>query len=140
MSMDILIWLLFGASLGIAMRFARPWKARRLSAGRQTTPADNPPGSRWRSVGIVPGAGACTGARRLRERRWLSGEAPRLPLAGCDSTRCQCRYRRHADRRDEEDRRNPINAMGKYGGFEAVLSEDRRSPSDRRSEATSERG
>lgn len=139
--MDILPWLLFGATLGIAARYAGPWAARRFSATSRssadshgTAPA-SPAGSLWRSVSIIAGGGACATARRLANQRWLAGDAPRLPLIGCDADRCQCRYRRFADRRDEEDRRNPLDTMGRFGGIEATSSKERRQPSrDRRSE------
>jgi hypothetical protein len=129
--MDILPWLLFGATLGVVARFAGLWAAKRFSPGSETPP-ESTPGSAWRSVSVVPGVGACATARRLGERRWLAGEAPWLPLAGCDSTRCQCRYRRHADRRDDEDRRDPLSTMGQFGGFTVTSSRERRARSERR--------
>lgn len=129
--MDILPWLLLGATLGVAARFAGPWAARRFSPDSETSP-ESPPGSPWRSVSVVPGGGACDTARRLMNRRWLAGEAPRLPLAPCDSARCQCRYRRYTDRRDEEDRRSPLNTMGQFGGFEVTSSKERRERRERR--------
>lgn len=129
--MDILPWLLLGATLGVAVRFAGPWAASRFSTGRKTS-SGHSPATPWGSVSVVPGGGACATARRLVNRRWLSGEAPRLPLAGCDSARCQCRYRRHADRRDEEDRRNPLDTLGQFGGFEVASEVERRARGDRR--------
>lgn len=63
--------------------------------------------SDFRAVSIVPARPACKLARRYQDIRYLGGEAPRLPLAGCRVANCRCRYEHHADRRSE-DRRNPF--------------------------------
>ena len=51
------------------------------------------------AVVVVPGRHACNEAVALRGRRFLSREAPVLPLAGCGSAQCECRYEHHDDRR-----------------------------------------
>jgi hypothetical protein len=65
--------------------------------------ADTPQISRARdpfhAVSIVPGEHSCASARRLSGQRFLSVEAPKLPLSDCDATSCKCHYRHHADRR-----------------------------------------
>jgi hypothetical protein len=58
----------------------------------------------YHAVSIQPGPAACGPARRLRDRRFLSAEAPALPLEGCDEGRCTCRYRHHDDRRQDPRR------------------------------------
>lgn len=55
--------------------------------------------SPYHAVVVVPGPRACAPAQALRDRRFLSREAPALPLPGCDSGRCQCRYAHFDDRR-----------------------------------------
>lgn len=57
--------------------------------------ADN----RWHAVGIAAPAGACDAARACKGKRFLSREAPQLPLPECDAARCECKYRHYADRR-----------------------------------------
>jgi hypothetical protein len=58
------------------------------------------PGLRYHAVTVVSGAHACTAALQLQGVRVLSTDAPRLPLANCDSPgSCQCTYRHHDDRR-----------------------------------------
>ena len=57
----------------------------------------------------VPGA-ACDAAKALKGQRFLSSEAPLLPLADCDAAECSCTFAHHADRRAGDDRR------GLYGG------------------------
>ena len=51
------------------------------------------------AVTIVPGPRACAASLDLREQRFLSREAPSLPLRKCDSSNCACRYQHHDDRR-----------------------------------------
>lgn len=52
-----------------------------------------------------PLIGACRAAEKCNGRRFLSSEAPHLPLSGCDALHCHCRYQHHEDRRSEESRR-----------------------------------
>jgi hypothetical protein len=53
----------------------------------------------YHAVSIAPGAQACAAARGLQKKRFLSREAPVLPLKTCDEARCECRYTHHDDRR-----------------------------------------
>jgi len=55
--------------------------------------------SAWHAVSIVPGPRACEAAREMRGRRYLSREAPTLPLKKCDAHSCICRYEHFTDRR-----------------------------------------
>jgi hypothetical protein len=55
---------------------------------------------RYHCVEIVAGPGGCKAAVELKKTRLLSADAPRLPLATCDTPgQCNCRYRHHDDRR-----------------------------------------
>ena len=61
---------------------------------------------RWHAVSVKPGPGACNVADTGRDRRWLSREAPMLPLPGCSKpASCRCTYQHHQDRRTGEARR-----------------------------------
>jgi len=53
----------------------------------------------YHAVAIVPGASCCSAARDLRTQRFLSREAPPLPLAGCTVSPCRCSYKHFDDRR-----------------------------------------
>jgi hypothetical protein len=55
--------------------------------------------NRFHAVTIAPGRQACAEARALRGKRFLSHEAPALPLKTCGSPQCECRYEHHEDRR-----------------------------------------
>lgn len=65
----------------------------------------------------------------LETQRFLSSEAPLLPLAGCTETSCQCRYVHYADRRDR-DRRDPY--VRPMASIPALVDRERRSGTDRR--------
>jgi hypothetical protein len=74
----------------------------------------------WHAVSIAAGPLACPAAEGLRHTRFLSDEAPPLPLPECSSPwRCKCIYRHHSDRRAtlrrrETDRsRLPTPRVGK---------------------------
>lgn len=54
---------------------------------------------RWHAVTIVPSSESCFISQACRRNRYLSSDAPRLPLSGCDADRCDCKYRHFADRR-----------------------------------------
>jgi hypothetical protein len=54
----------------------------------------------WHAVSVVGGSGACRAAKALSNQRFLSAEAPALPLPACSSrSTCKCVYRHHSDRR-----------------------------------------
>lgn len=72
--------------------------------------------------------GQCDAARPLAGRRFLSKDAPTLPLAGCDEPGgCTCVYRHHPDRRVGNPRRGFVSDFG-------VRTERRRSNGRRLSE------
>ena len=82
-----------------------------LRRDRGEDPEDNEfSASRYHCVSINPAEGACRTAMTLRGQRFLSDEAPLLPLASCDVTRCGCTFVHHKDRR-RSDRRNPYTAQ-----------------------------
>ena len=77
---------------------------RKAAKNKKTVPAHNP----YKAVAIVAGTNACDSVAAAGDRRYLIGEAPRLPLPGCDPAACTCKYRHLDDRRDlHEDRRHP---------------------------------
>jgi hypothetical protein len=61
-------------------------------------------GEDYRAVSLAPSIDCCM-ATRDAGGRYLSREAPRLPLAGCTMpAECLCKFRKHSDRRDGERR------------------------------------
>jgi len=60
----------------------------------------------WHGVSVVAPPEACAAAEELRGKRYLSSEAPSLPLPQCPSpTLCHCVYRHFSDRRSNSFRR-----------------------------------
>ena len=62
--------------------------------------ADRTPVSPFHAVEIRCSKNACQAAHDTHGERYVSAEAPRLPLVQCDRPdRCQCRYQHYEDRR-----------------------------------------
>ena len=54
----------------------------------------------WHAVGISTGVSCCKASVFLRQTRFLSSQAPPLPLQGCTQAKsCQCKYKHYSDRR-----------------------------------------
>ncbi len=68
------------------------------------TPAPKPTQARrpnWSAASIIAPETACPAAKALKGKRFLSREAPGLPLPDCTQPgTCSCRYRKHDDRRE----------------------------------------
>lgn len=94
-----------GPTLYKYLRGYRHQRARRKLQQKLELRANSP--RTFRAVTIVPARPACKLVRRHMQTRYLTNEAPRLPLSGCHVGQCNCRYMHHEDRR-VEDRRNPF--------------------------------
>ncbi len=94
------------------------------------TPGQPSKGSRnrWHAVVIVPPASACAAVLACKGKRYLSSEAPRLPLADCNAPTCGCKYRHYQDRRagprraDEagRDAKRPVSSRRTTKGRRAL--------------------
>jgi hypothetical protein len=62
-------------------------------------------GNPYHAVSIESGLRSCEAARDAEGTRFLSIDAPMLPLEGCTQSTCQCRYVHHDDRRAHRERR-----------------------------------
>ena len=72
------------------------------------------PVSRWHAVSVKPTTGACPAAISGKNRRWLSREAPMLPLPGCTRPdTCRCTYQHHDDRRAGGRRAQDVDAFAR---------------------------
>jgi hypothetical protein len=88
-----------------------------------------PQASRWHAVSVTPGANACNAAVSGKNRRWLSREAPMLPLPGCTRPdTCQCTYNHHDDRRAGGRRAEDLDAFSQA----PRVANERRSKKSRR--------
>lgn len=110
------------------------WRGRSLTAKKKklsTTAIHR--AQPYHAVAIkVPSEGTvCEAARALSGKRFLSDEAPKLPLQECDAEQCECTYTHYADRRHENRR------AGDAGMSEQPFEGDNkraRGPDRRRSE------
>jgi hypothetical protein len=85
--------------------------------------------SRWHAVAIKPKGECCDAVQASRARRFLSKEAPRLPLAECTrSDTCTCVYKHHADRRAPPRRQEERDGLRRN----AKVEQERRLTRDRR--------
>ena len=111
---------------------------RRKHASSPGTKAEKPSkaikSTRFHAVSIKHAADACTAARDLGGKRFLSADAPTLPLPDCDAGNCDCRFVHHGDRRYPNDRRSPFAAnigedSGKFAQEQRENRDDRRNDS-----------
>lgn len=66
----------------------------------------------WHAVSVVPKSGGCEAVRAIRHVRFLSAEAPRLPLVGCAKPEgCGCAYKHFDDRRAQTRRKEDVDGM-----------------------------
>ena len=86
-------------------------------------------GSDFRAVSIVPSIMCCAAAMHGTGRLYLLREAPRLPLEACTMpTRCSCKFRKNADRRDGDRRLFGATETNRwFAGLKSRRREGRRS-------------
>jgi len=84
---------------------------------------------KWHAVSIVPKGMCCELVKSLRSSRFLSAEAPRLPLPECSMPgSCTCAYRHHEDRRGRARRADELRGLPRA----RWAADERRSGPDRR--------
>ncbi len=67
------------------------------------------PPTKWHAVTVVLREASCAAAALCRNTRYLSREAPKLPLSTCPHPeKCPCTYRHHEDRRTGPRRSDDI--------------------------------
>jgi hypothetical protein len=73
------------------------------------------PASKWHAVIVVVQTASCAAAALCRNTRYLSNEAPRLPLSKCSSPdQCPCTFRHFDDRRTGARRAADLGARGDH--------------------------
>jgi len=80
----------------------------------------------FHAVSIQPGRLCCHEARVLQGQRFLSREAPPLPLKNCTCDSCTCLYQHHDDRRTGARRARDIGVA-----IDGWTEDDRRSQQGR---------
>jgi hypothetical protein len=121
--MQIVALAFFVAAVAVWWYYAVRQKKQQMAlAAKQATRKP------YHCVEVHPGIPACGAAQRIGSTRFLSDEAPILPVSGCTMAKCTCRYIHHDDRR-EDDRRNPY---GRWSNAPPAIVGERRSRIDRR--------
>lgn len=112
----------------------KPTKSTGQSKIKKTAPsseATSTASKSYTAVTIVPGPDACEAVLTFDGKRFLSGDAPILPLADCGSSSCTCKYVHHEDRRDiSDDRRQAFSLRTDLHG--SAGEEERRQRAGRR--------
>lgn len=121
--LEILVLVLSVAIVAIGWRYAaRRKKPQPGPVSRQRTPRSH------HAVEVCPGLHPCKAVQDIGSVRFLSDQAPSLPVHGCTAATCTCRFVHYADRR-EEDRRHPY---GQWASVPPTISGERRSRTERR--------
>ncbi len=140
------LWVALGAVIGLMVPFL--FLRRRQGLGEETghgapvrtrpergsaapVEARPKPPRGFHAVTLKPCPNACAAVHAITGQRFLSSEAPALPLAGCDQQRCDCTYGHWSDRRDRGNRRSGWDT---FAGFAQSLVQG-----DRRNEARDRR-
>jgi hypothetical protein len=111
----------------MASRSSR-WSLAEFFGFRKRQPTTAPrTDTTYHAVSILPGADVCAACHRFTGQRFLSLQAPPLPLPTCDAFQCTCRYRHHKDRRAGPRRRGEFGLMpASYRGLERRNARGRR--------------
>ncbi len=103
---------------------------RLLSARKDTNlgevSSENELPNPYHAVSIHYHMNACDAAKQLTDKRFLSDEAPKLPLPECTASTCHCHYEHYEDRRDGEERRVPFKGEHSTGPERRSVNRDRR--------------
>lgn len=122
-----------GAQPGVGSRGAMASKSPGWLAGlfgAKKAPARGPAATNnpYHAVSVLPGTNACAAAYRFSGQRFLSRQAPRLPLPSCDVAACGCRFKHHKDRRAGPRRNSDVGMVtAAFSGRERRQSRGRRS-------------
>jgi hypothetical protein len=118
------------ALIALAFWWRQSGRRQHLRASREQGSA-RPTGD-YRCVELRYRGDACDAVKRIGAKRFLPGEAPAIPVPGCDVAQCACRYVHHDDRRDD-DRRHPFAQQASQPPSSA--GGERRTKKDRRKSA-----
>lgn len=83
-------------------------------------------GNAFHAVSIQPEQEGCAVANAVKVQRFLSEDAPGLPLPDCSSPDCHCKYVHYSDRRDgARDRRLTQGEASEESEFWSLRGERR---------------
>lgn len=104
-------------------------KHNKTSASKPSSQSSN----RYRCVEMLPCLNACAAVKSYKHVKILLDKAPALPLSGCDSKKCECKFIRHNDRRSDDRRERQTSARQVIAGTQVIANnQDKREKTDRR--------
>lgn len=115
--------------------FVRRPKEKEKTRTTAPRPPAGKPDTRYHAVSLKFPPSACDAAKAMEGERYLSAEAPNIPLPECDAATCKCRYVHHKDRRGRDDRRNPWGP-GFGGSSTGSYEQEQRKSGERRNESS----
>lgn len=98
----------------------------RLRHSVSESPAKRTSREPFHAVTVRTTAKSCAAAHQIAGRKYLSAEAPRLPLESCHCANCPCRYVHSADRRGRQRRMRSNERI-----VRRVIGDNRRGPGRR---------
>jgi hypothetical protein len=76
-------------------------------------------GADYRAASLHVEKTSCAAAKGLAGKRFLGAETPAIPLKECDRIGdCPCKFRKHIDRRSDDDRRSNSYAVDRINASE----------------------
>lgn len=129
--MKILILLLVLAVLAGWYIIRRTGDSKPAPGARPDRRVSTSTGGKYHAVAIKFPSYACDAAKSIAGKRYLSTEAPPIPLPDCDGRECECTFIHFKDRRTGKDRRSPFTPAG-FGSGTGKFDTERRAGNDRR--------
>ena len=104
----------------------KPTTVRTNTSSTANREAQTPMGA-YRCTSIVFEKSACAAVKAIGNKRFLAVDrnTPMLPLPECDQSKCNCKYMRHDDRREDNDDRRWSAAL-QTAMYEEGGKQDRR--------------
>lgn len=110
--------------------FALLWyrRSQAISSTKISAPVQEVQSKLYQAITIKPCSGACEAIQWLKDKRYLSREAPQLPINMCSNPeKCKCKYNFHNDRRSGDgDRRLSSAAITNSFSFDNKRSSTRK--------------
>ena len=122
---------------GLFLRRGKKESAPKKKTERRSNTASSADDTAYHAVSIKFSPKACAAAREMDGKRFLSSDAPHIPLPDCDIVDCQCHFVHFKDRRGRVDRRSVFTSSG-LSATTGKFEQERRHGDERRAEEEEE--
>ena len=126
----VLVLIVLG---GLLLRRGNKQSAPKKKTERRSSTTSSAGDTAFHAVSIKFPQRACDAARKMDGKRFLSSDAPHIPLPDCDIVDCQCRFVHFKDRRGRVDRRSVFTSSG-LSATTGKFEQERRHGDERRDE------